>query len=466
MALFAPPADGILSRQSAEELTNDLLGQWRTERDRLDRLDKYLAGQHDEPYTPRDAKAEYKLLARRAITNVCPLIVRETVQSLRVDGYRRSDDPDNLTPWLFWQANGLDARQIALHGAALSYGLAYNVVLPGDTQVESADGTVWPTPLIRGLSPRDMYAAYGDPAWDDWPMAAIRVEPQGQGVLHIKLYDETAVYRLESSTTGGDAALIDWEVHDLGVCPVVRFSDMPDLEGRVTGQVEPYITAQDRINQTVFDRLLTQTYSSFKIRYATGIAIEKDEDGNPKKPLDIGRDRLLTATKPDADFGSLDESPLSPFLEAEEQDVRRLATISQTPPASLIGRTSNLSAESLVVERMGSDAKTDDRKMVYGESHEQTLRLAAHAAGDRDGAGDVSAEVSWRDMGARALAAIADAYTKLASEDGLGLPREILWEKLPFLTEQEVQRAKQMAREADQLGQLIERLGIDLDAGA
>ena len=452
-------SDAVMSRQAAEERTNDLLELWRKERDRLDVIDRYLSGDHDLPYMPKEAKQEYKLLARRAVTNLCPLIVNETVQALRVDGYRRKDQPDNANAWRWWQANGLDARQMPLHHASLSYGLSYEVVLPGEDSV-----TREPAPLIRGLSPREMYAAYGDPAWDDWPLFAIRVEPQGQGVNAVTLYDETAVYRLTAGSMGGDATLLDWQIHGLGVCPVVKFADMPDLEGRVTGQVAPYVTMQDRINQDVFDRLLTQTYSSFKVRTATGIAVEKDKDGNPVKPIEVERNRLLTTSNKDARFDSLDESPIGPFLESEEQDVRRLATMSQTPPTSLLGQITNMTAESLVVARMGADGKTDDRKQVYGEAHEQKLRLAALAAGDTEGSRDVEAEVRWRDMGARALAQLADAFTKLASPEGLGLPRQLLWEKLPFLTQTDVERAKEMAAEADGLRQLLDRVGADLDA--
>ena len=457
----AGQSDAVMSRQAAEQRSNDLLELWRKERDRLDVIDRYLHGDHDRPYMPTETKQEYKLLARRAVTNLCPLIVNETVQALRVDGYRRKDDPENAAPWRWWQANSLDARQLPLHHASLAYGLAYEVILPGTDSVTGES-----SPLIRGLSPREMYAAYGDPAWDDWPMFAIRVEPQGSGRVMVTLYDETAVYRLDASSHGGDSNLLDWQVHGLGVCPVVKFADMPDLEGRVAGQVEPYVTMQDRINQDVFDRLLTQTYSSFKVRTATGIAIEKDKDGNPIKPIEVERNRLLTAKDPDARFDSLDESPIGPFLESEEQDVRRLATMSQTPPTSLLGQITNMTAESLVVARMGADGKTDDRKQVYGEAHEQKLRLAALAAGDVEGARDVEAEVRWRDMGARALAQLADAFTKLASPEGLGIPRQLLWEKLPFLTQTDVERAKKMADEADGLRQLLDRVGADLDAGA
>lgn len=456
----AADADSVLSRDGAEALANELYAQWKREKERLDRIDAYLEGRHDMPYRPHQAKTEYATLARRAVTNLCPLIVTETVQALRVDGYRRKSDADNAAPWRWWQVNGLDARQIALHDASLSYGLAYNVVLPGELANGEGDA-----PYIRGLSPREMYAAYADAAWDDWPMAAIRVKPQRGKAVAIELLDETALYYLGSDDAESDPfRLISWEIHGANVCPVIKFADMPDLEGRVTGQVEPYITNQDRINQDVFDRLLTQTYSSFKIRTATGIAIERDADGKPVKPIELERNRLLTSPNKDAKFGSLEESEIKQFLEAEEQDVRRLATISQTPPTSLLGDMTNLSADALVAAQIGKDNKADDRKMVYGERHEQTLRLASAIAGDAAGAQDFEAEVQWRDQQARSLAALADAYTKLASEEGLALPKELLWEKLPFLTQTDVERAKEMRRQADALARVVERIEADLEA--
>src|SRR5690606_41700547 len=61
------------------------------------------------------------------------------------------------------------------------------------------------------------------------------------------------------------------------VCPVVRFANQLDLEGRTPGEVEPFIPIMGRIDQTTFDRLLIQRHASWKVRTVSGMTLP-DED--------------------------------------------------------------------------------------------------------------------------------------------------------------------------------------------
>ncbi|MGH8883495.1 MAG: phage portal protein, partial [Stackebrandtia sp.] len=137
----------------------ELLADLGKEADRLDHIDNYLKGDHEGPYTPRGASKEYKLLAERAITNVLPLIINTLAQSLYVDGYRRSADDEPAAGWQHWQHNGLDARQSAIHRAALAYGRAYVSVLPPETD-DGQDQPAEAASVIRGWSPRQAIASY------------------------------------------------------------------------------------------------------------------------------------------------------------------------------------------------------------------------------------------------------------------------------------------------------------------
>jgi hypothetical protein len=98
------------------------------------------------------------------------------------------------------------------------------------------------------------------------------------------------------------------------------------------------------------------------------------------------------------------------------------------------------------------NSKTAEYESTLGESHEQMLRLAALAAGDKAGWADTSAQVVWRDTTSRSFSATVDALGKLAQM--LGVPAEELWERIPGVTKQDVGRWKATAKEADTLGQL------------
>lgn len=414
----------------------DLLDEFYRQRERIDHLDSYYRGDHDQPYMPSTATKEYKLLAARSISNWLPLVVDVMAQTLYVEGYRPGTvTDDDHGPWeRYWQPNGLDARQSAIHRGALKYGLSYALVVPGT-----------PAPVIRGLSPRRMLAVYDDPAMDVWPALAIRIEPRSSMVY---LYDDVAVYRFRRDKDDRrKLTLLDALEHGAGECPVVRFADCPDLEGRSVGEVEPLIPIQDRINQTAFDLLIAQTYGSFKVRTISGMATPVDEEGRPLGTIELSIKRFLVAEDADTKFGQLDETNLEGYLNSLDLSVRHMAAISQTPPHVLLGQMANLSAEALVAAESGLTRKTEERRHVFGDAWERTIRLAAKLAGDTATAGDLSAQVVWRDAEARSLSQTVDAWGKAVTM--LGIPAQAAWERIPGVTLTDVQRWRDMAVDGD-----------------
>ncbi len=50
--------------------------------DRLERIDDYVHGRHDDPYLPAQPDEEYRLLAKRSISSWMPLLVGSPAQAL------------------------------------------------------------------------------------------------------------------------------------------------------------------------------------------------------------------------------------------------------------------------------------------------------------------------------------------------------------------------------------------------
>lgn len=429
-------------------INNDLLPQFQTERERLDRIDRWVRWDHDRPHQPRNSTVEYKELAGRVQTPWLSLVVTSVVQGLIVDGYRRVDADDNSSAWDIWQANGFDRRQVSVHRAAITYGTSYVTVLPGITMSGG------PMPALRGVSPREMMAFYKDPANDDWPTMALRVNQLPDGKRLIRLYDATDIYELV------DSDLVSITGHDIGVCPVVRYNNLLDLEGRADGEVEPYIATAGRIDQTTFDRLVVQRFSSWVVRTIAGMSLTETVDSTGETPqaakMRLRVEDLLVAEDSDTKFGSLPASDLQGFIAAREADIRDLAAASQTPAHEMLGSLANLSAEALAAARASATAKISERKITLGESHEQMLRLASFVAGDLEGAADYTAQVRWRDTEIRSLSQAADALGKLATM--IGVPVEMLWEKIPGWTDTDVERAKVLAQQDGGVASLLREL--------
>lgn len=441
----------VMSKADVVELTTDtLLPALQQEQNRLASIDLWYRWQHEDLTVPRSATTELRSLLQLAKTPWLNLVVTNVAQSMYVDGYRTPESGTDLEPWRRWQANDLDGRQVAVHRAALAYGQAYATALPG------VDDFGDPMAVLRGVSPRKMLAFYADPAEDDWPLYAIRATGAGT----YRVYDGETVYYLGPDANVGSTKLVYIEdrSHDVGVCPVVRFANMLDLDGRTDGEVEPFIPLAKRINKTAYDRLLTQHYSSWKVRTVAGMAEPDTEEEANRERLRLRQDDLLIAEDPDTKFGALPETPLDGFIRAYESDVKTLAAASQTPVHAMVGDLINLSAEALAAARAALDAKVAERKKSFGKSWDQLLKLGSLIDGDLDSARDPMAHVTWADTSIRSLATAADALGKMATM--LGVPVQALWPMIPGVSKTDVEEWKRIAGEGDafaQLGAILEQ---------
>jgi Phage portal protein, SPP1 Gp6-like len=443
---------GLVPEDALDLVSKDLMPKFIMERRNLDRIDRWWRWDHDLAHRPRQATPEYRELIKLAPTPWLGLVVTELAQGLFVEGYRRANDTDNAGSWQWWQANRMDGRQMGIHRAALAYGISYATVTPGVDPL-----TDDPVPVIRGCSPRRGMAFYDDPAMDEWPEYFLQVDPVADGKWRVRLYTDQEIHRFTSDIGGGTLTHVGISVHAIGVCPVVRYTNMLDLEARADGEVDPYIAVAGRINQTVADRLIVQRFASWKVRTITGMVKPDDSSEADQAKMRLKIEDILIAEDPDTKFGVLPETGLTGFVEARDADIHDLAAVTQIPPYALLtGKMANLSADALAAASAGLTNKIIERQHGFGESHEQTLRLAAAVANDSAGARDVAAQVRWKDMGSRSLAQAADALGKLAQM--LGVPVEMLWEQIPGWTDQDVQRAKELAKESGGMNALMAAL--------
>lgn len=435
-----------LSQSAATELLRDrLIPLHVSERARADALDMWVRGKGEPVKMPNRANAEHRNLAELVASPILGVVVTNTAQALFADGYKSPDETENEDSWRTWQANDLDTRQSAIYRGALGQGLAYATVMPG----VDADG---PRSVIRGVSARKMVAVYQDDAEDDWPMFALRSEVSGNKRM-LRLYDEEAVYYFATSSDFGDLEFIEWRAHDAGVCPVVRYANQLDLDGRSESDVEALIPLARRYNKTVYDRLLVQHFNSWKVRTIAGLEnFAEDESEAAQKKIQLRQDDILVAEDSDTKFGTLDETPLDGFIKAGDSDLDLISAIGQVP-GTIFGssKLANLSADTIAELRAGLTQKVFERQMSFGKSHAQTLRLAHRLETGVDS--DVMARVTWRDMQPKTMAQVVDALGKAVQM--LEVPPQAVWHLIPGVSKTDVdewqaQATVQQARSARQ----------------
>lgn len=430
----APVGDFDSAAALVEYVDKSLWPGYVKERNRIACIDTWYRGDQSDPSIPRGATKELKQLLSLSKTPWLGLVVTTIAQAMYVDGYRSLDARENSSgPWETWNANDFDTRQVAIHRAALAYGHSYVVVTPG----QAPDGSS--RSVMRGVSPKKMFAVYEDPASDDFPAFALRVDQRSKDSFDVKVYDSTAVHELTVSSD--EASYVRTSVHGAGVCPVVRYTNLLDLDGRTPGEVEPFIPIAQRIDKTLFDRLLVQHYNSWKVRYIAGMAdfADSEEEANAKK-FKLRQEDLLVAADPDTKFGTLDETTLGGFIDAATADIEFLAAVSQLPNHLLTGKMVNLSAEALAAARAPLTQKIYERQVSFGASHARALRLAAKLQNDTPAANDVMARVTWQDVEVRSLSQAVDALGKASQM--LGIPKQDLWARIPGVTQSDVEEWK------------------------
>lgn len=445
----------LLSDTAAISAVRELLSVRSSDLKRLDPIHEYMRGRQDNPATPPGAPTELRRLAKISRVNMMKIVCSSITQQLYVDGFRQRLDSEDAPVWSTWQANRLDRGQIAIHRAAVAYGLSYASVMPSD------DGF----PAIRGYSPRRMTAIY-DQDNDDWPLLALKADPSGEGWMYT-LYDDAGVYFVEGdgevSATEAKLTFVNAEEHGLDVTPIIRFLNEQDLDQDNDGEIEPLMVLQDQVDLTTFGLLVAQHYAAFRQRYIIGWTAETETT-----LLKASAARMLTFDdKPDdVQVGEFAETTLDGYIKSREDTLKQIAALSQTPAHELIGSLVNLSAEALVAAEASQRRKVMERQTSFGESWEMVLDLASQLDGSAADSKPDS-QVRWRDTESRALAATVDALGKMATM--LGIPPQELWERLPNTSQQDIERWKAAAKEMDpieSMTKMLDRQGKTQDEDA
>jgi len=453
-----------------------LIATRRAEEVRYSEIHEWVKDRVCSIYAPKDASVEYRQLIDQSRWNVLPLLIDSLAKNFYVDGYRPKRASDNAKVWKYWQLNRMDARQSGLWRKSLEYGVSYTVTLPGMVEAEKA-------PVITPWSPRRLTAVYEDPINDEWARYAMTVgfeKPifDSSGVTMVTpvtVYDDWYKYDLDvpaqtmrtytyqygqrapsylgEITINADKMAVS--EHGLGYVPVVRYMDTyGELDDGPEGIIAPMIPGQRQLNQTTFSLAIAEQYAIFRQKWVVGLEIQLDENGNPKQPFKVAVDKMLQAEDPDVKFGDFAQTDVSGYLSSRDKTMLYITAVRQIAPHTMVvgEAVSNVSAEALAALEAGHGQDIAEHKASYGESVEQNMRLAGLAVGDEAAWKDVEAQTKWRDTTPRSLAQVADALGKMAQM--LEVPPEELWEKIPDVTDGDLERWKEAHKKRDSIAKL------------
>lgn len=431
--------------------------------DAVERFSTYYDGKPAVPLAPEKAREALHRLLKLSRSNYMGLVVDAKVERMTVEGFRLGDtEESDKDAWRIWQANRLDKYHKLALKESLIAGSSYLLLAPG-TDAKTPKITVEDArQAIVEYEPGDLFTrAAGLKVWHD----------DRVNLVMATLYMPTQVFKFQARAIAGQPPeSISWEPrrvpgeiyplrNPLGKVPLYELENQGRVLSCGISELDDLTDMQDRINKTLFDRMMAQEFAAFRQRWAIGLEVPVDENGQPREPFKAAVDRLWTSPETDTKFGEFEATDVTPFLKAKESDVQDIASRSRVPTQYLLGEQVNVSGDTLKAAESGLVSDVREGMTGFEETLEELVGDALVLAGDDRGR-DTRTETIWRNPEFRTEGELVDALTKMAT---LNVPEEVLWERWGA-TQTEVARWKKLneAKAAtDPLGSLERQLNVN-----
>ena len=380
-------------------------------------LDRYYGGRQALAYLAPEAKTALGNRFGRMASNIPRLAVTALSERLRITGFKTNDD-DQLV-WDDWIRNNLDQHSGIVHREALTLGKSY-VIVWVDTfgrpqaTVESARQVT----VLRDPATREVLAAVKRWTTDKTTEAV--------------LYTTEAITRFTANTTGATItgfSSVEVIENPLGVVPVVPFINGDRLLDDGVSEIEDLIPLVDALNKTLADLMVSSEYVGRPRRWATGIELEEDENGEAQNPIPEGP-RAMISESDTAKFGQLPAADLGAYEASVRIILGQIMAVSALP-SHYIGITSSnpASADALRASEASLTARAEARQDQFSRSWEWVARLMIAVRTGRP-IDQIEATIAWADAATRSVAQEADAVVKLV-QAGI-LPPSIALERLGY----------------------------------
>ena len=415
-----------------------------TDRPTFDRYDAYFEARQPGAlgFIAPEVREQVGNRLAPVIVNWPRLAIGAIEERLDVQGFRLDDDQADGRLWSWWLANNMDEGSGLAHLDALLYGRSFVSVWAGDDPA---------VPSIRVESARQTAIAYTPGTRER--IAAVKLwREDGYGRALVFTPDEVVRARTRGKVPDGAEVPPGqgWTVTEtipnpLGEVPVVELRNRPRLLGKGESELVDVLPLTDAIAKLASDMMVSAEYHAMPRRWATGIELTEDEDGDVEDPFDRTAGRTWMAEDPETKFGQFAESSLDGYVAGIELLTQQLASVTSIPAHYLNSLTGQLpSAESLRAAEASLVAKVRRRQAAFSQAWEDVARLATAVV---DGTFPATRpRVLWADAETRTVAEAADAALKRAQ---LGIPFATLMADLGYSPEEIDQLRRQ--RRAQQL---------------
>lgn len=417
----------------------------------LDTLDKYAEGTQPLAFlSPESATALGNRLTRVAV-NVPRLVVGSMAERLRLQGFTVAGEIDADLE-RDWQRAGMVQGHGVVHREALTLGRGFVMVW-----VDAAG-----SPTVTAESAHNV-AVQRDPLTGEVVAAVKRWSlPGGKGQRAVVMeQDRITAYRTDvadSPTRGAwtrDGEPVDNPLGTPPVAAMVNTERLLDTNGR--SEFTDVMPLVDALNKLTADMLVTSESFARPRRWATGLEIPEDAEGNAINPFASEADRTWMSEDENTAFGQFPATDLGAYNNASRLIMQHISAVSALPEHYL-GITSDnpSSADAIRSAEASLVARALARQAAFTPAWSRVAGLMrAIRTGEDPRAVDV--QPVWASAETRTPAQTADAVAKLVSAQILPVSEAL--RQLGY-SPAEVERIRS-ARRAD----AMDTAGLSLAAG-
>lgn len=371
---------------------------------------RYYSGHQDDPREIEfgDRRPGSPPLEFHAPHNFCVVVVDVVAERLSViglnvtgDGLSESAAADLAAQlWAWWQAGRMDETQVNLHAMTLVYGDSYLIV-----DYDAAAGRPrWTYHDALTITP--VYDAHGTlirayKVWEEkytdeaGQERARRRATRYTPALIEKFYQDNngrwAIWANDLDSEGRpDGGVIDWTQRNgepIGI-PVVHFRNKPRGEDYGRSELHDVIPIQDEYNRRVWNTSEGMAFAGNLQKYVIGAmppGAGKPTDG--REPYEArqggwvsgpGTVWSIQPMDPDkgATAGYFPPSDIAALQDATDRELKTLAAQTRVPMHLIWPEGPLPSGEALKTSEAGLVFKCHDRAIVYGNKHEDAMKLA------------------------------------------------------------------------------------------
>lgn len=416
------------------------------QRGRLEPIRAHLRGTQPAAYLSSKSRDALDARLSRLGINFPALVVSSLAERLAVTGFRATGaDAADLDVWELWRRAGMLETAPLVHADRIAYGASFVTVWADDGRL-----------IVTGDNPLTM-SVVTDPATGDVLEACRRWDnSRGSHAVHytpdsITSWNAPAPDIPASAGAWKRAGTIDNPFGVVPVVPFVRRERLDDHDG--TSAVAPILDPTDALGKVLQDALVTSEYFARPRRWATGLEVEEDDDGNPIDPF--ANDRKLVSESPDTKFGQFNASGVDGYTDLIATFTQIIGALTGLPPhyLGLHGdQPANADSVRAAEAQLTARAYSEQRQMSGPWAQVVALMQAVDGQHDVDRTPDM--HPIWRSPEVRTPGQAADSAVKLHQ---MGVPlSHLLVDPLGY--EPAVVAQIMAARR----GEMLDRAGTDL----